>query len=64
MAPKKVLLKGIRTAFLVGTLLTIINQWDALFGESNLRLIPLILTYLVPFSVFVYSYHANKHNDH
>jgi hypothetical protein len=60
MAPKKVIFKGIRTALIVGSLLTLINQWHALFGDEPFRWVALVLTYLVPFTVFVYSYHSNK----
>ena len=60
MAPKKVVLKGIRTALIVGSILTLINQWDALFGGAAFRWWAFGLTYLVPFTVFVYSYHSNK----
>jgi hypothetical protein len=63
MAPKKVIFKGIRTALIVGSILTLINQWQALFGSEPFRWIALILTYIVPFIVFVYSYHSNKHNE-
>lgn len=60
MAPTKVIVKGIKTALVVGTLLTIINQWSALFGSENVRWPAFFLTYLVPFSVFIYSYRSTQ----
>jgi hypothetical protein len=63
MAPKNVIFKGLRTSLIVGSILTLINQWQALFGSEPFRWIALILTYIVPFIVFVYSYHSNKAND-
>ena len=62
MAPKKVIFKGIRTALIVGSILTVINQWQALLGAEPFRWVALVLTYIVPFTVFVYSYHSNKTN--
>jgi methyl-accepting chemotaxis protein len=40
-------------AALVGTILLVINQYDALFGNEPIRLIPAVLTYIVPFIVFL-----------
>ncbi len=60
MAPKEVVLKGIRTALVVGSILTLINQWQAIFGDEAMRWPAFFLTYLVPYTVFVYSYHTNK----
>ncbi|PCJ27524.1 MAG: hypothetical protein COA96_03220 [SAR86 cluster bacterium] len=45
--------KGFVVALLVGTILLIINQYDVLAGNSELRVIPAILTYLTPFFVFI-----------
>lgn len=61
MAPRNVIMKGIRTALIVGTLLTLINQWHALFGPATFRWPAFFLTYLVPFTVFIYSYRSNRH---
>ena len=45
----------IKRAFLValtaGTILTLINQWDAIFGDEFLSWPKVILTYLVPYTV-------------
>ena len=46
-------LKALAVAILVGTILLVINQYDALFGDEALRVIPAILTYFVPFVVFL-----------
>jgi len=42
-----------RVAALVGSILLLINQYDALFGEQAIRWIPALLTYCVPFCVFI-----------
>lgn len=60
MAPKKVIIKGIKTALIVGSFLTVINQWGGLFGHEAFRWPAFFLTYLVPFSVFIYSYRSNR----
>jgi hypothetical protein len=41
-------------AVLVGTVLNVINQGDALLGARPLNLIKLLLTYLVPYCVATY----------
>lgn len=46
-------IKAFSVAIIVGTILLCINQFDALFGQSEIRLIPALLTYCVPFIVFV-----------
>jgi len=45
--------KALGVAIIVGSILLCINQFDALFGQSKIRLIPAVLTYCVPFIVFV-----------
>ena len=55
-----VLLKAGRIALVVGTLLTLINQWDALFGPNPIRWIPLALTYMVPFCVYLYGFWSHR----
>ncbi len=47
-----VVIKAFIVAVIVASLLLIINQFDALFGQVNIRFIPAILTYSVPFMVF------------
>jgi methyl-accepting chemotaxis protein len=46
-------IKAFVVAIIVGSILLCINQFDALFGELEIRVIPAILTYCVPFVVFV-----------
>jgi len=53
MLNRIIIIKGLTIAALVGTVLLIINQYDALMGEAELRVIPAILTYCVPFFVFI-----------
>ena len=53
MLCKQLIIKALMVSFVVGTILLIINQYDALFGDSELRLVPAVLTYCVPFMVFI-----------
>lgn len=46
---------ALRTSLLIGTLLNVINQGDALFGSGQLQVLKLLLTYLVPYGVATYS---------
>jgi hypothetical protein len=41
-------------ALIVGTILNLINQGDALFGEGHLNLTKMILTFAVPYCVATY----------
>jgi hypothetical protein len=41
-------------ALIVGALLNLINQGDALFGHGHLNLIKIILTFAVPYCVATY----------
>lgn len=43
--------RSLATAALVGSVLTLINQWDALLGAAALRLPQVLLTYFVPLLV-------------
>lgn len=45
-------IEGLFTALIVGTILTLINQWSGLFGEAQFNIVSCILTYMVPFLVF------------
>ncbi len=38
----------------VGTILNLINQGDALFGSAHISWIKIVLTYLVPYAVSTY----------
>jgi hypothetical protein len=46
---------ALRTSVIVGSLLNLINQADALFGTAELNVFKLGLTYLVPYCVATYS---------
>lgn len=54
------LIKALKVATVVGSVLLLINQYDALFGDAELRLIPAILTYCVPFAVFMAGQLSNR----
>ena len=54
------LIKAFKVAALVGTALLVINQFDALFGDTELRIIPAVLTYCVPFAVFMAGQLSNR----
>ena len=41
-------------ALIVGAILNLINQGDALFGQEHLNLIKIVLTFAVPYSVATY----------
>lgn len=43
--------KGILTSAVVGSVLTLINQYHGLFGDANMHWLSLALTYCVPFCV-------------
>ncbi|WP_372625284.1 nitrate/nitrite transporter NrtS [Arsukibacterium sp.] len=51
----QVVINAIKVAVVVGTLLNVINQWQALLGEQHWRWGMALLNYLVPFSVASYS---------
>jgi len=50
---KELVLKALTVAILVGSILLLINKYDAIFGDEYLRIIPAILTYCVPFVVLM-----------
>ena len=56
------LVKALKVATLVGTALLVINQYDALFDDDELRVIPAILTYCVPFAVFMAGQLSSRQN--
>ncbi|MBT4520074.1 MAG: nitrate/nitrite transporter NrtS [Halieaceae bacterium] len=47
------LLKATKVAVIVGSILLVINQFNALFGSEPIRWLPAALTYCVPFCVFI-----------
>jgi hypothetical protein len=46
--------RSLVVALIVGTILNLINQGDALFGEGHLNLTKIILTFAVPYCVATY----------
>ncbi|MBU2955940.1 nitrate/nitrite transporter NrtS [Marinobacter sp. F3R08] len=50
---KRYYAQATRVALVVGTLLLLINQHDALFGHQDIQWGPALLTYFVPFCVFM-----------
>ncbi|MBU2983294.1 nitrate/nitrite transporter NrtS [Lentibacter algarum] len=47
-------LRSLKVAIVVGTALNLINQYDAVFGDSNFSMLKAALTYCVPFCVATY----------
>ena len=47
-------LRSLYIAAVVGTILNLINQGDALFGATPLNWIKIMFTYLVPYAVSTY----------
>lgn len=59
-------IRAIKVSFLVGTILAIINHYDMFTGNSFelRRIIQIILTYVIPFSVSLYSAAMQgRHNE-
>jgi hypothetical protein len=46
--------RSLYVALVVGTILNLINQGDALFGAAEVNWIKIVLTYLVPYAVCTY----------
>jgi hypothetical protein len=46
--------RSLLVAFIVGTILNLINQGDALFGTGHVNLTKIILTFAVPYCVATY----------
>ncbi len=46
--------RSVGVALVVGTLLNVINQWDACFGAASFVWMQALLTYCVPFGVSTY----------
>lgn len=54
------LVRGLRVALVIGTLLIVINQWEILLAGQVPAIWKMLLTYLVPFGVSTYSGAAHK----
>ena len=54
---KVCVIRSLKVSFLVGTILALINHYDAIFmGNLNsLKVFQILLTYLVPYSVSTFS---------
>ena len=50
---KRYYTQATRVALVVGTILLLINQHDALFGYQDIQWLPAIFSYCVPFCVFM-----------
>lgn len=50
---KRYYTQATRVALVVGSILLLINQHDALFGYQHIQWLPAVLTYCVPFFVFM-----------
>ncbi len=57
MLSRGVVIRALKVAFVVGTLLNLINQGDILLSLdlANLNQVKFLLTYLVPYSVTTYT---------
>lgn len=47
--------RALRVAVLVGSLLVLINHWEALMGQAPLNLFKIALTYMVPWGVVTWT---------
>lgn len=47
-------LSALKVAVVVGSILNLINQGDAIFGEAPVEVLKLLLTYTVPYCVYTY----------
>ena len=63
MQKMSVYFSALKVALVVGSILLLINQYDALFSSAEMRWIPALLTYCVPFTVFILGQrHAKSKN--
>ena len=47
--------RALMVAIIVGTILNLINQWDAIFGAADIVVLKALLTYCVPYCVSSFS---------
>lgn len=52
---KVLVLKAVKTALIVGSFITLINQYDAIISHEPFYPVRAVLSYCVPFLVFIYS---------
>ena len=64
MTLKSKIFLAMRISLVVGTILGIINHYDMFFSGNyeTSRIVKILITYLVPFSVSLYSTTRIKHN--
>jgi hypothetical protein len=58
--------RSLRVALVVGTVLNLINQGDALFGPAPIHWLKLVLTFIMPYVVSTYgavSVRLRLHDD-
>jgi hypothetical protein len=53
MQKMNVYFSALKVALVVGSILLLINQYDALFSDKEIRWVSALLTYCVPFTVFL-----------
>ena len=51
---RDVLSRAFIVALVLGSILTLINQSNALFGGAAVQVLPLVLVYLTPFAIDVF----------
>ncbi len=54
LLPKAVVIRSLKVSLVVGTVLNLINQPEAIFGDQSLVIWKVALTYMVPFLVATY----------
>lgn len=60
---RKLLPKALATAAVVGSVLTCINQYEALTGDADFNGFKALLTYCVPFMVFLFGARSRANNQ-
>lgn len=55
ISSREQVLLSLSTALVVGTVLNIINQWDAIFAAAAFNYWQMTLTYMVPYCVATYA---------
>lgn len=53
--------RAVKISFVVGSILNLINQGEVLWGAAELSIVHVLLNYLVPFAVSIFSVHLQRH---
>ena len=53
-------IRASKFSIIIGSLLNVINQWQGIFGGADIALLPMLLTYSVPFCVSSYSSYLSE----